>query len=384
MLRSETRRTPRRVAWNGLGARGRTLLIGLAVLVVVVPAGTARAASDLSVSGDRSAASVWVGKRLVFTLTVSNGGPDPALAVSLVVSGVPTREVVRVGSTRGRCQAGRAVRCQLGDLAPGDTATVRVHLRPIRPGPLTANATISSDDPDPSPANDTATVRAHAALRRGACANALGGTAGGDVFPGTRGGDRLVGGGGADRLFGGPGEDCLFGESGGDRLVGGPGHDRISGGSGTDELFGGAGDDSLSGGDGNDVMIAGPGDDVIRSNAADSGTDLVDCGAGNDTAYLSPGTLVRGCEQVTVIPRGCEHRGHRVVCPQQSPSPTPAPAPSPTPNGGGGSGGGGGGGGGGGRRRKHCRHRHGHRYCPIGGVNQKTIRGRPPPSPVHR
>jgi hypothetical protein len=85
---------------------------------------------------------------------------------------------------------------------------------------------------------------------------------------------------------------------------------------------------------------------------------------------------VRGCEQVTVIPRGCEHRGHRVVCPQQSPSPAPSPtpAPAPAPNGGGG----------GGRHRRHCRHRHGHRYCPIGGVNQKTIRGRPSPSPVHR
>jgi hypothetical protein len=379
MLRSDTWKTLRRDAWHGLGTRGRTLAVGLGILAVLVPAGTAWAANDVSVAGGRSATSLRVGEHLTFTFTVSNGGPDPALAAVLKVSGVPPIDVVRAASSRRTCRTGRAITCPLGDVAPGDAATVRLFVRPSRPGRLTAHATISSSDPDSNPANDTATVHARATLRQGACANTLGGTAGVDVFPGTRGGDRLVGGGGADQLFGGRGEDCLFGESGRDRLEGGPGHDRISGGTGKDELHGGAGGDSLSGGGGDDVILAGPGDDVIRSNAADPGTDLVDCGGGYDTAYLTPATFVRGCEQVTVIPRGCEHRGRRVVCPQQSPSPSPAPSPSPTPNSGGG-----GSGGGGGRHRRHCRHRHGHRYCPIGGVNQKTIRGRPSPSPVHR
>ncbi|MDQ1679910.1 MAG: hypothetical protein QOI42_769, partial [Frankiaceae bacterium] len=108
----------------------------------------------------------------------------------------------------------------------------------------------------------------------------------------------------AENVRGGYGADTLAGDANNNRLDGGPGSaaDSISGGAGNDRISGGYGAipigyyymqndgaDTLSGGDDDDTVIA-----------TDGGTDTtVDCGNGNDVAYVdtnAPADSPASCE----------------------------------------------------------------------------------------
>jgi hypothetical protein len=118
----------------------------------------------------------------------------------------------------------------------------------------------------------------------------------------------------------------LVGTNGPDYLAGGGGDDRIYGMGGADTILGGAGDDYLSGGDGNDVITGGPGSDTILGGAgsdtiyaADGERDYIDCGPGNDRAYVDALDVVKNCEVVTLVST------------PSTPTPTPTPPPTPKP-----------------------------------------------------
>ena len=93
------------------------------------------------------------------------------------------------------------------------------------------------------------------------------------------------GGGGYDTIGGAPGADRLFGDDG---------NDKLDGGAGGDLLDGGTGEDTITGGPGQDQIVGGIGDDVIDSR--DGEVDVVDCGAGTDSALIDPGDTTAGCE----------------------------------------------------------------------------------------
>lgn len=102
------------------------------------------------------------------------------------------------------------------------------------------------------------------------------------------------------------------------KLVGSPQADRLKSAHGHDELDGGGGDDNLEGGFGNDVITGGPGRDQIHGdstggcdfvvchaavgndtiNARDGEVDSIDCGVGEDIAYVDAADVVNNCEQV--------------------------------------------------------------------------------------
>ena len=109
----------------------------------------------------------------------------------------------------------------------------------------------------------------------------------------------LFGGAGNDMLTGGSGDDQLFGQAGNDTLLGKGGTDFLFGGDGNDMLTGGDGDDQVFGEAGNDRMIWNPGDD----------TDLIEGGAGIDTAEVNGGN---GAEDFTVTANGTRVRFDRV------------------------------------------------------------------------
>jgi hypothetical protein len=123
----------------------------------------------------------------------------------------------------------------------------------------------------------------------------------------------------------------IVGTNGPDYLAGGGGNDVIDGLGGADTILGGAGDDTLNGGDGNDIITGGPGSDHINGGAgsdtihADDGErDYVDCGPGNDRAYVDSLDVVKNCEVVTLVTQ-----------PGTTPAPvvpTPAPKPPTTTN----------------------------------------------------
>ena len=112
----------------------------------------------------------------------------------------------------------------------------------------------------------------------------------------------------AANLFGGAGNDTLTGGSGGDQLFGQAGNDTLLGKGGNDFLFGGAGNDTLTGGDGDDQMFGEAGNDRMIWNPGDD-TDLIEGGAGIDTAEVNGGN---GAEVFTATANGTRVRFDRL------------------------------------------------------------------------
>jgi Ca2+-binding RTX toxin-like protein len=127
---------------------------------------------------------------------------------------------------------------------------------------------------------------------------------------GTEKADQLVGTRRPDTIRGRGGEDKLVGRARGDRLSGGRGFDTIRGGHGADFLHGGPDGGNLVGGPGRDrfnmtpdgAQLRGGGDEVIR--ARDGRPDAINCGHGDDVAYVDRvEDGVYDCERV-VTPDG--------------------------------------------------------------------------------
>ena len=124
-----------------------------------------------------------------------------------------------------------------------------------------------------------------------------------ETLRGTNRADTINANGGNDKVFAAKGKDEVNGGDGNDVLHGGWGHDRQWGGAGDDTIFANRGRDESWGGPGNDQLWAlargdrhgrhdtrgdtlhgEDGDDTFRTR--DGERDLIDCGAGNDTAQL--------------------------------------------------------------------------------------------------
>lgn len=123
----------------------------------------------------------------------------------------------------------------------------------------------------------------------------------------------LIGGNDAD-------EFTVFNTADGStKMVGNGGDDKLTSFDHSDEVDGGAGNDTLAGGYGDDKVIGGPGRDQIHGDAPSSAcnyiqcrlpfgndtiyaqdgeVDSIDCGIGNDTAYVDANDVVSGCENV--------------------------------------------------------------------------------------
>jgi hypothetical protein len=140
----------------------------------------------------------------------------------------------------------------------------------------------------------------------GAGAATVVGTAGPDRLGGTNADDLIRGLAGNDTIHGRRGNDLVRGGDGADRIFGGPGiHDDLRGNHGADALFSGAGGASLRGGLGHDrynmkpdgTAVPSPGNDTIH--ARDGNSDMINCGAGYDVAYVDRAEEgVFECEQV--------------------------------------------------------------------------------------
>ena len=118
--------------------------------------------------------------------------------------------------------------------------------------------------------------------------NEMTGTDDAEVFVGGPEDETISGEGGDDIIAGGAGNDTIEGGAGDDVIYGDEGNDELSGGAGEDQLVGGEGEDSLEGGEDDDTLvgddvefIGDPADPVI---VEDEAPDIIDGGAGNDTA----------------------------------------------------------------------------------------------------
>jgi uncharacterized repeat protein (TIGR01451 family) len=115
--------------------------------------------SDLAVQKTDSPDPAHVGQQLTYTVTVTNQGPAPTTGVTLTDPLPKTTGFGSVTTSQGSCTRTKtSVRCDLGSLARGATATVTIVVKPTRKGTVTNTASATADSPDPNQANNSATA----------------------------------------------------------------------------------------------------------------------------------------------------------------------------------------------------------------------------------
>jgi uncharacterized repeat protein (TIGR01451 family) len=115
--------------------------------------------ADLSLAASANPAVVDVGQRSTITFTVTDPGPAPATHAALSVTLPAGLAFVSVSSTQGSCAAGGpGVTCTLGVVETGSAVRVAIVVQAGVLGSLSASGTIGATEPDPTPADETATV----------------------------------------------------------------------------------------------------------------------------------------------------------------------------------------------------------------------------------
>jgi uncharacterized repeat protein (TIGR01451 family) len=114
--------------------------------------------SDLAITKSGAPNPVKQGQTVTYTLVVTNNGPTDASGVS-VTDTLPSQvSYVSATPTQGSCsQAAGIVTCALGSIANGGTATITIVVTAVTPSQAVNTATVSGTQPDPVPANNTAT-----------------------------------------------------------------------------------------------------------------------------------------------------------------------------------------------------------------------------------
>lgn len=259
------------------------IVAALALPALALGANTA----DLGVDQTDDPDPVTTGDLLVYSIQVTNAGPD-SVAAARVIDKLPIRvDFVSANSPGGSCgRKARVVRCPVGALASGASRTVVVRVRPNHAGQIHNVVSVETGAQDPKPANDreseaTTVVEPTPPITCAGRTATIVGTDGADVITGTSGPDVIAtfGGddsirslGGKDVVCGSAGNDFIRGGGRGDLLRGGGGEDEIRGGTKSDFLFGKGGSDLLRGGGGGDALRGGGGSDRCRGGGGDDST----------------------------------------------------------------------------------------------------------------
>ncbi len=116
---------------------------------------------DLTVSQTESLDPVHVGETVTYTVTVVNAGNLKAESVRLTDELPNPREadLTNVIPSQGACTyRGHTVRCELGDMISGGSASVAISVIPKRKGTITNRATVRANTRDADPSNNRSRV----------------------------------------------------------------------------------------------------------------------------------------------------------------------------------------------------------------------------------
>ena len=142
------------VRWGADGVAFRTDT-GVYVLRSSVVHDLSTTPADISVSSSAPASSA-TGVNTALNFTVKNIGPNTVSHVSLLGTFSVSPILVSARASQGTCAADQVVRCDLGQMTSGGSATVTVTVIPTVAGTLKSTAVVSSALPDPKPSNNKA------------------------------------------------------------------------------------------------------------------------------------------------------------------------------------------------------------------------------------
>jgi len=115
--------------------------------------------NDLSLTMKGSTNSIMAGQILTYTLLVTNNGPRPATGVTLTDTLPPGVNLNFMKYSQGGCTVSNGViNCNVGGIAVGNFATMTFVVTPTTVGTITNKATVTANETDISPQNNTAAV----------------------------------------------------------------------------------------------------------------------------------------------------------------------------------------------------------------------------------
>jgi uncharacterized repeat protein (TIGR01451 family)/CSLREA domain-containing protein len=116
--------------------------------------------ADVAISGQGSAATVAFGGGIVYTLTATNLGPDPALSTTVENLLPAGATFVKATTAAGSCSGSTTLTCALGTLAPGASVAVNVSATLGLAGTATDVASAHAPATDISPADNQISILA--------------------------------------------------------------------------------------------------------------------------------------------------------------------------------------------------------------------------------
>jgi uncharacterized repeat protein (TIGR01451 family) len=115
--------------------------------------------ADLAIAQTDSPDPVLAGQRLTYDIRVRNDGPATATGVTVLEELDASVRFVSATPSRGSCgQSAGIVRCDVGTMPAGGTATVTVVVTPMQQGTIAAGATVQALEPDADTSDNAARV----------------------------------------------------------------------------------------------------------------------------------------------------------------------------------------------------------------------------------
>jgi uncharacterized repeat protein (TIGR01451 family) len=134
---------------------------------IAVQLNTTTPGADLSIANSGVPNPVVSGKRLTYTVSVTNNGPQDGTGVTMSDPLPKSVHFNSVSTTQGNCSRSTTtnpltkdgtITCSFGRLAGGAKASITIVVTTTTPGTVGNTATVSGNEADPNPGNNTATT----------------------------------------------------------------------------------------------------------------------------------------------------------------------------------------------------------------------------------